>query len=785
MSVKYPLSDPVVLHNIQRSVEERNALCKMNITLAPIIREGILGVMFENGDRYYPISRLCSNTFYAVHHQWLKYVEMVTKYAIEVDGGRVDPKYLQLYTSMVAYLKDVMFAFKEETDASGNNDLIGLQRSARLDFHYALALSGQTFTESNRRKMEKKFKVRWEDFITGVNIPELAKLADPSAIHALLCGDDENFCGLGSVNHTEASLTMIDRHIKNSIASWCASKNSVLHGKTLPASGPAGLEKAKQVNDGLSEKGDGQRTVDTARPTTRSEKLVIKLPAIAKKKDSRQEDTVTGTRDRMRKKKSVKQLRTLKILTEKDEGIGAPPVEMVTSSSKKHTKKASEGRPYVPKDGQKQSRTRVINEGGKRRPQNSFVQSSPVQPERTGGKVDEFINASVQGTSRSVTQRAGQVDENVMSGDSASSSISGTRTHSSDKELLRRAMLFADGTTIANNMLIWFVKQYRCVTGTPLDEDFNGRLVSCSPDEANSIDRDSYLEALGLERLYVALSHMHDSPYHLVHLFHALGKAALETNLLSNSSTRVDAVEPLPWVRSRRLEDSDNNNMVPLLNINMESLDENQACDDGPERATHSMVVDKDINYDTEKDAQAVRPDPLLVNTNHSTIKDLETICEDGEVERKRKRAESCARSSQKAEGGSGPSKRSKAVVERRSIRQSRPPSRPKPGPMSVQMSRQVFTGSRDVSKRNTEVTTAKFPPAPQSMQDEPGSSVNMMAQVEVSMSSLRVQGTSNSTGVDHIPIMAEAEASGIAHGSISGGPSDSETKAWFEQWRE
>jgi hypothetical protein len=99
----------------------------------------------------------------------------VTKYAVEVDKGRADPKYLQLYTSMLVYLKDVMCAFKEETEAAGNDRFVGLERSARLDFHYALALSGQTFTESNCRKMKKKFNVRWPDFLTGVNIPELTK----------------------------------------------------------------------------------------------------------------------------------------------------------------------------------------------------------------------------------------------------------------------------------------------------------------------------------------------------------------------------------------------------------------------------------------------------------------------------------------------------------------------------------------------------------------------------------------------------------------------------------
>lgn len=87
----------------------------------------------------------------------------------------MDPKNLHLYASMATYLKDVMLAFKEETVASGNDRTTGIQRSARLDFHYALALSGRTYTKLNCRKMEKKFNVKWEDFLSGVNIAELAR----------------------------------------------------------------------------------------------------------------------------------------------------------------------------------------------------------------------------------------------------------------------------------------------------------------------------------------------------------------------------------------------------------------------------------------------------------------------------------------------------------------------------------------------------------------------------------------------------------------------------------
>lgn len=121
------------------------------------------------------MSPSCDYAFQALHYQWLIYVTIVTKLASEVARDRADPNELQLYTSVVAYLKDVMIAFQEETEFAGNDDGNALQRSARLDFHYALTLSGATFTQSNCRKMEKMFNVKWADFLAGVNIPQLAK----------------------------------------------------------------------------------------------------------------------------------------------------------------------------------------------------------------------------------------------------------------------------------------------------------------------------------------------------------------------------------------------------------------------------------------------------------------------------------------------------------------------------------------------------------------------------------------------------------------------------------
>jgi hypothetical protein len=205
-------------------------------------------------------------------------------------------------------------------------------------------------------------------------------------------------------------------------------------------------------------------------------------------------------------------------------------------------------------------------------------------------------------------------------------------------------MLFADGTTVTNNMLIWLIREYRTISRIPLDQDFNGRLIARSPEESSFAMRDEYLEALGIERFYVALTHMHDSPHHLVHLFHALGKAALETNLLSDSSSIIDAVDPLPWLTSTQLKGLENDDMATPVDVDedVKSLYGDEAMwEDGPELAADAMVINEDIYSSTEKGAKSVRSNQLPVSTNRGTIEDLERLYEDAEGEGKRKRAES------------------------------------------------------------------------------------------------------------------------------------------------
>jgi hypothetical protein len=113
-------------------------------------------------------------------------------------------------------------------------------------------------------------------------------------------------------------------------------------------------------------------------------------------------------------------------------------------------------------------------------------------------------------------------------------------------DILKRAIIEGRGFEISHNLLVWMVERYRKLVGVPLEEPLNGQLIPQSPDEYHDLTEHDYLEALGIERLYAALVNAQESPEHLIHLAHALGRAAKETNILSDSKPNTPSLDPLP-----------------------------------------------------------------------------------------------------------------------------------------------------------------------------------------------------------------------------------------------
>lgn len=84
----------------------------------------------------------------------------------------MDPQDLQLYASVAAYFRDVILAFKEEWEGEGYKSQF---RSARLEFHMAMVLTGSTYNDRNVRKMQEKFNVTWNDFLHRVEVTDVMK----------------------------------------------------------------------------------------------------------------------------------------------------------------------------------------------------------------------------------------------------------------------------------------------------------------------------------------------------------------------------------------------------------------------------------------------------------------------------------------------------------------------------------------------------------------------------------------------------------------------------------
>jgi hypothetical protein len=97
---------------------------------------------------------------------------MLTNGEPKVKEGRMDPEDLQLYESVAAYLRDVILAFKEEWEGEGYKTKF---RSARLEFHMAMVLTGGAFNDLNVRKVTKKFNVTWDNFVDHVEVTDVLK----------------------------------------------------------------------------------------------------------------------------------------------------------------------------------------------------------------------------------------------------------------------------------------------------------------------------------------------------------------------------------------------------------------------------------------------------------------------------------------------------------------------------------------------------------------------------------------------------------------------------------
>ncbi|KAG1853984.1 hypothetical protein F4604DRAFT_1932954 [Suillus subluteus] len=140
----------------------------------------------------------------------------------------------------------------------------------------------------------------------------------------------------------------------------------------------------------------------------------------------------------------------------------------------------------------------------------------------------------------------------------------------------------------------WILVRFRQLTQTPINGEVNGILI---PDHPRSFHIESgadFNEALGMTRLYSALTHVDTHPQYLAHLFRELGQASSEGRLecshpdlrqlpeLPTPVLSMMANEQLPWLKALPFEEF----------VDSVDMDADGELDDGDEDEYISMALD-------------------------------------------------------------------------------------------------------------------------------------------------------------------------------------------------
>ncbi|KAG1813015.1 hypothetical protein EV424DRAFT_1349138 [Suillus variegatus] len=205
----------------------------------------------------------------------------------------------------------------------------------------------------------------------------------------------------------------------------------------------------------------------------------------------------------------------------------------------------------------------------------------------------------------------------------------------------------------------------------------NGQLIPQSPDEYANLPEHDYLEALGIERLYAALVNAEESPGHLIHLAHALGRAAKETNILSDSKPNTASLDPLPPTvlpDHRTLQKSRGSAYKTVGSITSVSGSDSSTESYYARRANEVVYIsDDDVGHVSDNRCHACKcfasPEFIDVDLISDKIMDVESVksehddskeVTDGEA--KRKREDEIPLSPPIAQDGGGNKKQSKLV---------------------------------------------------------------------------------------------------------------------------
>jgi hypothetical protein len=155
----------------------------------------------------------------------------------------------------------------------------------------------------------------------------------------------------------------------------------------------------------------------------------------------------------------------------------------------------------------------------------------------------------------------------------------------------------------------WILLRFRQITNRPLRDAVDGLLIPDHPSCFEIETETDFKEALGMTRLYSALTHIDTHPEYLAHMFHAIGNASCEGRLESSRPDMRPLPEPpnpvlryvvtcrnystnhsrsmmddaaLPWLFALPLEDS----------VISDNMDDEGVCDDVDGGSSIAMALD-------------------------------------------------------------------------------------------------------------------------------------------------------------------------------------------------
>jgi hypothetical protein len=112
----------------------------------------------------------------------------------------------------------------------------------------------------------------------------------------------------------------------------------------------------------------------------------------------------------------------------------------------------------------------------------------------------------------------------------------------------------------------WMLLRFRQLATQELDDDVNGIVIPQDPRTLTFNHHDQFLEALGMERLYSAIVHIESRPRYLSHLFHALGRAANESDMGASNPRFWPIPSPPPVIPRYGIH---SNTILTLLTLSL------------------------------------------------------------------------------------------------------------------------------------------------------------------------------------------------------------------------